>query len=326
MPRGFVNLLDHAFGDGSNDDANAVAQAVSFAQSGGKWLWVPRTADSYDIGSTVTIEPGIGVRCYGAIRANSSFAKSQPAVIVGASGQANPRQEIEISVDNASLGSSIDWSSMSYVGVRLYNPQDCEIIVRAIRGFTIGLEIIGDGDGGAFSNTIWLYDLEDCRYAVQLDARNGAPCKNNTLLNGAWRISSGASTAGADLERGLMRIVSGDASAAALAKGNEWQSPGPIDVSRGSSQSSRKLFYLHTQGPMNGLKSVSDGAALDGTNDAELVAEGAQAFANIVELGDWEGTRTRRIEKFNGAPSNQNAVHSRKDWVDNIHKIEGSRA
>lgn len=318
MPRGFINALDWAFGDGSNDDANAFNQAAAAAQSEGKWLWIPRTANSYDVGSQVTIPAGVGVKCYGKLRAASGIAKTAPAVVIGATGVANPFMEIEIRLDNASLGSSVDWSNTGYVGVRLYNPQNCQISIFASRGFAVGVEIIGDGGGGAFNNDLWMFDLADCRYALQLDARSGSAVKQNRLWKGRWVVSSGASTAGAELERGLARFISSDASAAADVRGNVWWAPGPCVCPRGSTASSRKLFHLHTQGPRNRIQNCQNGLAMDvGNGDAHLVVDGAQAEHNFLHLGDWEGSPAKTIAKINGAPNNVNGVWSQVDEIAN---------
>lgn len=324
MPHGFINAEDFAFGDGSNDDANALNQAANAAQTEGKWLWVPRTANSYDIGSQVTIPAGVGVKCYGKLRMLTSMPISSPAVTIGETGVANRFREIELRIEHEGVGtSSVDWT-LGHVGVQLYNPQHCVIRIFASRGFQIGLEIIGDGDGGAFNNDIWLFDLADCRYAVQLDAHSSSAVKHNRLWGGRWVVSGTVGNANANIERGLARFVSSDASAAADVRGNVWEGPGPCVAPRDSTEGTRKLFYLHTQGPRNVIHSCQDGASLSiSDGDAQLVVDGAQASNNLLHLGDWTGSPAKTIAKINSAPSNQNGVWSRRDIAANAGTIGG---
>ena len=55
MPRGFINALDFAFGDGSNDAANALNQAASAAHAAGKGLWIDHAAGPGERGKSVGV-------------------------------------------------------------------------------------------------------------------------------------------------------------------------------------------------------------------------------------------------------------------------------
>jgi hypothetical protein len=305
MPAGFINALDWAFGDGANDDAAALSQAAAAAQADGKHLWVPGTADSYDVGAQVAIPAGVSVKSWGRLRALAGIPRTAPVVVVGASGTANPFQVIEIALDNAGAA---DWAHAGFVGVRLYNPQNCLIDIRQVKGTTVGVEIIADGGHAAMNNEIRLGLLEDCRWAVQLTG----PVRDNRLMLGRWSVAHPA-----DVEKALWKIEGTSAT------GNLWISPSAAGVHRPAG-AARKLSYLHTQSPMNQIWSLGDDAALAvASGDAHIVADGAAAEHNLVRIGRYRDSQALTVARINGAPAGRNGLITRRAEAQNQNVIGG---
>jgi hypothetical protein len=306
MPQGFINALDWAFGDGDNDDAAALNQAAAAAATEGKHLWVPGTGDSYDLGAQLTIPAGVSIKSWGWLRALAAIAKTAPVVVVGAAGSANPFQVIELALDNAG---SPDWSSNAFVAVRLYNPQNCMIDIRQVKGATVGLEIVSDGGHEAMNNEIRLGLLEDCRFAVRFTG----PVRDNRLLLGRWSVAHTA-----DVEKALWKIEGTGAT------GNLWISPSAAGVHRPAG-AGRKLSYLHTQAPMNQVWSLGDDAALEVSNgDAHIVADGAAAEYNLVRIGCYRASQALTVARINSAPADRNGLLTRRAEAQHQNVVGGS--
>ena len=301
MPLGFINALDWAYGDGVNDDANALNLAASEANADQIGLWLPK--GTYDIGTTVTIPAGIDVIGNGVIRLKSSFSKTAPAVRIGSSGSANLCRNIEIEVDDAG---AVSWSSADSAAVEFINPQSCKIVVRRARGCTTG--VLVSADVLAVANEIRVGLLQDCRYGVRFVGQ----VRDNLLMSGRWSLAHSQ-----DIERSMWKIDSTSAS------GNTWILPSS-DAPRFSSSSSRRLSYLHTVSGFNRTWGLGDDSGIDVSNgDAHLVADGASAQYNLIQIGRHDSGETPTIVKINSAPSNVNAILRRRDEAANQTVLGG---
>lgn len=112
----------------------------------GETLYFP-DASGYIIKDTVQIPPGVNVIMDAEIRYDGPH--DRPAIIYGAPGIRSGAKRLRFSVTSVNQS---DWTNSNYVGVRLYNIQNCpDLRVDVCNKFTIGLEAIGSGQGFVYN-------------------------------------------------------------------------------------------------------------------------------------------------------------------------------
>lgn len=199
-----------AVGDGSTDDAPAIQAAIDFAAS---WpaadeltqrsvVYFP-PAKYYLTKSTINVPAQVGLEMEGTIR----FAPARqtiPCLVIGATGHTNRCSQYNLSVTGNAVG---DWSNLNYVGIRLVNANDCQVMVRRCANFTVGLELLGDDDGVQY-NTFTLGDFINNRYGVYLRAVNAGWVNENLYLNGNFTVTNSYAYYATD--RAALWLTTGD--------------------------------------------------------------------------------------------------------------------
>lgn len=172
MPAGFVNAGDYSA------DASGLNAAAAAAGAASKGLWIPKRSGGYTISSTVTVPANVRVEQFAEIVYTGST--STPALVWGGAAVANEQSVWR----GLNVSRSPSWgNSYDGVGIRLYNAQDCQLVLLRSRGFDVGVQILGEG---AEARGTWLEagSLQECRIGYHLCSRTGGRVRDNRIMGG----------------------------------------------------------------------------------------------------------------------------------------------
>ena len=175
---------------GVADSTAALNNAAAYAASVGGVLVVPR--GTFKTTGTVTIPAG----CAGLLMEGTiSYAGPglEVALLIGASGATKTQAKTYrgLSVVRASQA---DWTNEADIGIRLRNVDACEVEVRRVEGFTIGVQVFGD-QTGAEDSTFRLGRIVNNKIGVDIytNTANGW-CNSNVFIGGHIANDSGLHT------------------------------------------------------------------------------------------------------------------------------------
>lgn len=181
-------------GNGLADDTAALQAAATFATANGLVWFVPegtwRTTGTVTLGGAAA-----GALMQGTIRYDG--AGSEPALVIGdATVRAQAKRYAGLRVSRATLAS---WTNEADIGLLLRNLDACDVDIRRVERFTIGVRTQGSGVPGSaagFEDTnITLGRLIDCRYALDVHCAQPAPnAWNNSVRYFGGHFANSSST------------------------------------------------------------------------------------------------------------------------------------
>lgn len=162
-----------AVGDGTTNDTAALQAAANAAAAAGAVLVIGR--GNFLTTAAITV-PG---EAAGLVMEGGIITRSGAGIglILGNAGTFNNRNKLyrNLRVQRATQS---DWSSEGDIGIRLFNLDACDVDIRQVEGFTIGVQLVGDGRG-CEDTTLFYSRLVNNR--IGLDLR--------TLTSSAWMNS-----------------------------------------------------------------------------------------------------------------------------------------
>jgi hypothetical protein len=161
-------------GNGTADDTAALQAAANFAATNGLVWFVPE--GTWRTTGTVTLPAAaLGAEMRGTVLYDG--AGGEAALVIGdAIVRAQGRSYRGLSVRRATLAS---WTNEADIGLLLRNLDACEVAIRRVERFTIGVRTLGSGVSGnpaGFEDTnIFLGRLIDNRYALDVHCSQPGP-------------------------------------------------------------------------------------------------------------------------------------------------------
>ena len=151
-----------AVGDGTTaDDTTAIQDTFDAADANGYSVRFD-AGKRYKITDTVTLQDGNDLDMNGS-ELFYAGPRDRPALVIGSTA-ANNYADLR----NLSVRSSVtDWTDPDYVGLRLINLQRSNISIRAVVGFTVGLDCYSEGSYFAY-NKVTIGALADCQILQRL--------------------------------------------------------------------------------------------------------------------------------------------------------------
>src|SRR5690606_8477204 len=116
-------------------------------------------------------------------------AKDRPALVIGNASDTSRNTTLNISVSSTPRASD-GWNNPEHVGVRLINTTSSIITITVCDGFYKGVECLGDTAGYAY-NTMFIKQINSCKYSVYLDFKNGGWCNENKFFGGRFSTNTG---------------------------------------------------------------------------------------------------------------------------------------
>lgn len=185
-----ARITPHQFGaagNGTGDDLAATLRAIDQAVAAGGFLVVP--AGTYRITGTVAVPEQLrGIIMEGEfLYAGPGGA---PALVLGDGGTTRNANKIYRGI-RVRRAIQSDWLSEADIGIQARNLDASLLEVVQAEGFTIGVQVLGDGRGFEDSSVI-LGRIVDNRIGVDLRcATPGAWCNSNSFYGGHFACSSG---------------------------------------------------------------------------------------------------------------------------------------
>ncbi len=182
---GYFNVMSYgAAGTGDVDDSGAILDAIAAADSVASFpdplsmpvLYFPPNYE-FLIKEPIVVPVGISIEQHSPIKWDyiGDYPYDYPCLTIGESGEDNPLvslQGLEVVIVKSA---GIDWTQTgpneSDIGILLINPTGADIGIQWVRGFNVGVRIIGDGSGAAY-NTIKLGKFSDNKVGLDLTTQN----------------------------------------------------------------------------------------------------------------------------------------------------------
>jgi hypothetical protein len=182
LKKGIINVLDYgAVGDKVADDSDAILAAVA-ELSDYDTLYFPFGME-FRTTKTIAIPENVNIIMYSPIIFDNALATK--ALTIGNSLAPNLTVDLYLNVQRTSLTDG--WVDENDIGIELLNCDHCNINIKDIRNFTIGVKLVGDGRGFAY-NTLRLGYLNNCKYALDLTNRNSGWCCENLFVGGRFCV------------------------------------------------------------------------------------------------------------------------------------------
>ncbi len=184
-----------AVGDGAADDTAAIqacADYLATTANGGlngvrPEIYFPPSA-GWKTTSTITINEGITVRMDSPI---VSTVTNGPSLVIGRAGQANCGVRLQVRVRKSTQS---DWSNEANVGIKIINGNACNIELNESRNATIGVQMLGDGQGCAYNTVRIGYLNNNCIGLDLATANTNGYCNQNIFHGGRFGEESGIGT------------------------------------------------------------------------------------------------------------------------------------
>lgn len=194
----------NASGNGIDDDTDVVLDAIADTPDGGTICFPETAGDGYRVTTPIRIPSGISVEMEGYLI--SDMTTLAPALIIGDENGDEANSEIKLSL--RVIRKQRSWlDEQNNIGIKLINLQQSEVRIDKVKGFAVGVQLIGvDGKGNAF-NTVTLGAVQDNKIGLELTNESGGYVNENLFLNGQFRVFS---TSEVGTERYGVRITSID--------------------------------------------------------------------------------------------------------------------
>lgn len=220
----FTPLAYGAKGDKSADDTAAINAAIAAASAyatakglnGQKpQVYFPPCL-GYKITSAIAVPRNVSILMDAPIMAASSMG-NVAALTIGevGPGKDNFGLRHRLQVYREATG---NWSDEGQIGIKILNAVECSIDVVRAEGFTIGLQLKGEGSDGFVHNHVFLGRLSDNKVGLDLAAASSGWCNENVFYAGRFTATGGV---GSGLERIGVRI----GTAGTVSNGNKFIGP-----------------------------------------------------------------------------------------------------
>jgi hypothetical protein len=199
-----ISVLSYgAEGDNTTDDTTAINNAITAIASLATDNYHPvlffPSAAGYKTTDTITVPKNISV----VMEAPIVYAgtSNEAALVVGAASEYNLGVNLKLNVQR---NTTADWTSEDSIGIKIFNANACNIEIVQAKGYTLGLQCIGDGQGFAY-NAISLFEISDNKIGLDLNSANSGWCNENLFTNGKFTVYTGVNSS---LARYGIRITS----------------------------------------------------------------------------------------------------------------------
>ena len=199
-----INVKDYgAVGDNSIYDYDAIVAAVTEAETLASLTYHPvlyfPSATGYKISAGITVPENISVIMEAPIIYHGTA--NETSLTIGIVNTGNLAVDLKL---NVKRNTQSDWLSEDCIGIKIINANTCNINIVQSYGFTIGCQVIGDGQGFAYNNTTLGYIISN-KYGVDCNNNNSGWCNENIYINGRFGVNTGINTT---LNRYGVRITS----------------------------------------------------------------------------------------------------------------------
>ena len=183
--------------DGSTDDIAAWDKADLVSANGGPPIFVPKSSSGMAVASTAKTDIATDVHFEeGAFMLYTGSANEVCLQLGDAITTIGPFGRTYSNLD-VRRNSQSDWTNNSSVGIQLLNTANCRATINTIKGFTIGLELMGE-DLGSQYNTVILGQSYNNKYQIRLTNKDTAAtvgyCNENKIIGGRMYVETGVNT------------------------------------------------------------------------------------------------------------------------------------
>lgn len=205
MPSRITPQQFGARADGETIDTDAIQYAVTVAEAArdaGKTVTLHfPPAVGYAVDESIVIPHGINVIMDAPIIAMGS--DDYTALEIGTTDVANFKAKMRLAAVRDELSS---WASEDCIGIKIINPNACDVFIAETRRFTLGAQIIGSDQGASYNNFRLGY-IVDNHIGLDLTNELGGWCNQNTYIGGRFGVFTGVN---ANVARIGVRITSKD--------------------------------------------------------------------------------------------------------------------
>ena len=202
------NVKDYgAVGDGSTDDTDAIEACIAAAAAAGHGqVYFPETTGGYKTTDTITFDNNADVDMCGFIKYAGPDGRA--AIVVGSTSALTWKRNLKLEAIRAVQA---DWTSEADIGIKLLNVDGCTINIVRTQGFTIGAQLIADGDYGTVHNLVTLNKMWYAKVGLDLYSVNGGWTNENLFFGGNFSVWSGLYVEAESKSRYGIRLRNGGA-------------------------------------------------------------------------------------------------------------------
>lgn len=300
-----TNVLDFGINvrnyvENFSDTTEAIRSAESDAAFYKKPLFFPK-GHEFNISDTVHIRENIDVVMQSPIVYTAEDNK--PALVIGNRGIVNYAEELILNVKRKTVS---DWSDENSIGIQLVNCNNSRITIVQARGFTIGAEALGSGQGFTYCQ-VFLGNLINNKIGLQIsnESHGGKIGWSNESTYFGGRFSC-LSNVGVGLSRIGIRVVSKDATN--LFNNNNTGYGQNFELNQSMAGSAEALPFLIEHGGNNRFYDYRD----EGNGPYTARVTGRSRY-NLFVVGFSELTKETKVEDTTVYPST--VVEHSRDFV-----------
>lgn len=174
-----VNVKDYgAMGDGTTDDTVSINSAIAVAELADNAVLHFPSGAGYLTTETIEIPDDVSVIMDAPIIYDGEL--NETALQIGTSSSISTYAKYELWVTKKVQS---DWTDNDCIGIKLINLCGCNVHIREVIGFTIGLYLIGSGTGFAYNN-FTIQHLYNNKYQMWLTNSNSGWINENIYIGG----------------------------------------------------------------------------------------------------------------------------------------------
>lgn len=205
---GVFSVLDYgAVGDGSTDDTDAIEACIAAAAAAGHGqVYFPETTGGYKTTDTITFDNDADVDMCGFIKYAGPDGRA--AIVVGSTSAITWKRNLKLEAVRAVQA---DWTSEADIGIKLLNVDGSTINIVRTQGFTIGAQLVADGNYGTVYNLVTLGKMWYAKVGLDLYSVNGGWTNENLFLGGSFSVWGGLYVGAESKSRYGIRLRNGGA-------------------------------------------------------------------------------------------------------------------